>query len=56
MEESIRAYECPAIVALEGEQKLVLSEPVFGEPEVITAGLYPGEDMPGYHLLQALID
>lgn len=142
LEESIRAYECPAIVALEGERKLVLSdydylrdlksaaaferraadhgkqinvarwvlavphvwvinerdvsvravsrhvlrpgeqeaitwmaydeaegvdygrvpyvrrpdgEPVFGEPQVIAAGVYPGEDMPGYHLLQALI-
>jgi hypothetical protein len=31
-------------------------EPVFGEPEVFTVGLYPGEIMPGFVLLRALLD
>jgi hypothetical protein len=31
-------------------------DPVFGEPEVLTVSVYPGEAMPGYLLLRALID
>ncbi|RBQ21199.1 hypothetical protein DP939_00205 [Spongiactinospora rosea] len=29
-------------------------EPVFGEPEMITVGVQPGEHMPGYTLLRSL--
>jgi hypothetical protein len=31
-------------------------DPIFGEPEVLTVSVYPGEAMPGYLLLRALID
>jgi hypothetical protein len=31
-------------------------EPVFGDPEVFTVGVCPGQSMPGYALLRALID
>lgn len=31
-------------------------EPVFGEPEVLTVRVYPGESMPGYVLLRAVIE
>lgn len=31
-------------------------DPVFGEPEVLTVSVYPGEAMPGYLLLCDLID
>jgi hypothetical protein len=31
-------------------------DPVFGEPEALTVSVYPGESMPGYRLLCALVD
>jgi hypothetical protein len=30
--------------------------PIFGDSEVLTVGVYPGEAMPGYVLLRALVD
>lgn len=31
-------------------------EPVFDDPQILTVDLYPGEKMPGYTLLRALVD